>query len=51
MGIPWLALASQTSLVKAAIGSLVFIPGDVVKAVIAAIATVNVRRTYPLIQR
>ncbi|MEL6222865.1 MAG: biotin transporter BioY [Cyanobacteria bacterium J06627_8] len=51
LGIPWLALASQTSLAKAAIGSLVFIPGDVVKAVIAAIATVNVRRTYPLIQR
>ncbi|MEB3210144.1 MAG: biotin transporter BioY, partial [Leptolyngbyaceae bacterium] len=47
IGIPWLAIASQTSLVKAAVGALVFIPGDAVKAVMAAIATVSVRRSYP----
>jgi biotin transport system substrate-specific component len=51
LGIPWLAMMGQISLSRAAVGSLVFIPGDLVKAVIAAIATVNVRRSYPLIVR
>ncbi|MEM7770370.1 MAG: biotin transporter BioY [Cyanobacteria bacterium P01_A01_bin.37] len=51
LGIPWLAFAGDMSVANAAVGSMAFIPGDVVKAVIAAIATINVRRSYPLIQR
>lgn len=51
LGIPWLAFAGEMSVASAAIGSAAFIPGDIVKAVIAAIATVNIRRSYPLIQR
>jgi biotin transport system substrate-specific component len=50
IGIPWLAIAAQMSLAKAAIGSAAFIPGDVMKAVIAAIATVTVQKTYPVLR-
>jgi len=50
IGIPWVALAAQISLPQAAIGSAAFIPGDVIKAVIAAIATVTVQKTYPLLR-
>jgi len=50
VGIPWLAIATQVSLPKAAIGSAVFIPGDMMKAMIAAIATVTVQKTYPLLR-
>lgn len=50
IGIPWLAIAAQMSLAKAAIGSAAFIPGDVIKAVIAAIATVTVQKTYPVLR-
>ncbi len=51
LGIPWLAIASDLALIQAAIGSSVFIPGDVIKAVVAAIATITLRRSYPLIKR
>lgn len=50
IGIPWVAIATQTSLAQAAIGSAAFIPGDLTKAVIAAIATVTVQKTYPLLR-
>ncbi|MGJ3254038.1 MAG: biotin transporter BioY [Elainellaceae cyanobacterium] len=50
IGIPWLAIATQISLAEAAIGSAAFIPGDVIKVVIAAIATVTVQKTYPLLR-
>lgn len=48
IGIPWLAVAAQISLVQALIGSAAFIPGDLVKAVLGAIATVQLERVYPL---
>ncbi|MGF1538471.1 MAG: biotin transporter BioY [Elainellaceae cyanobacterium] len=51
LGIPWLAIASDLPLLKAAQGSLVFIPGDFVKAAIAALAVVTVRRSYPAIAK
>lgn len=51
VGIPWLAIAGNMSLAQAAIISVAFIPGDGIKAVVAAIATVTLRRSYPLIQR
>ena len=51
IGIPVLAVVSGTSLATALTGSLVFVPGDLVKAVIAAVVAVAVRRAYPVIER
>lgn len=48
IGIPWLAIGTGW---ETALASVVFIPGDVVKAVIAALAAVAVQRAYPQIQR
>jgi len=49
-GIPWLAYASELSLTRAAIGSAVFIPGDLIKTALAAVIIVTVKRSYPLIE-
>ncbi len=48
IGIPWVAIAAQMSFTKALIGSAIFIPGDVAKAVLAAIVAVSLERVYPL---
>lgn len=50
IGIPFLALRGGLSLAQATVGSLVFLPGDLLKAVIAAGAAVTVRRAYPVAQ-
>ncbi len=50
VGIPWLAVAAKLPLAKAALGSLAFVPGDCVKATIAASAAVTLKRAWPLIQ-
>jgi biotin transport system substrate-specific component len=50
VGIPWLAVAAKLPLAKAALGSLVFVPGDCVKAAIAASTAVTLKRAWPLIQ-
>jgi len=50
LGIPGVALMGDLTLVQAAAGSAVFIPGDTIKAGIAAMAAVFVRRGYPLIE-
>ena len=50
LGIPWLAAVAGLELSQAFIGSAVFIPGDVVKAVVAAFAALIVKRSYPLIR-
>jgi biotin transport system substrate-specific component len=52
IGVPWLALAADLSL-KAAIvsGALPFLVGDLIKAVVAAVIAVQVRRSYPVIER
>jgi len=47
-GILWLALAGGVGLGTAALGSILFIPGDLLKAVISAAATRAVQRVYPL---
>lgn len=49
VGVPYLAAISGVALWQAALGSLVFVPGDLVKAVVAAAASVTVRRAYPLV--
>ncbi|MFP5075921.1 biotin transporter BioY [Rhizobium sp. YIM 134829] len=48
-GIVWLAFSTGMGLEKAAIGSLAFIPGDLVKAVIATLAARAVMVGYPLL--
>ena len=50
LGIPGVALMGDLTLVQAATGSAIFIPGDIIKAVLAAAAAVFVRRGYPLIE-
>ena len=50
VGIPWYAAMSGMGLVEAFIGSAVaFIPGDLIKAGVAAAVIIAVRRAYPLI--
>ena len=51
LGIPWLAAVAGLELGQALAGSALFIPGDVVKAVIASFAALVVKRSYPLIGR
>ncbi len=48
VGIPWLSAVAGLSLSKAALGSLAFVPGDCVKAALAASAAVTLRRAWPL---
>ncbi len=51
LGIPVLAAISGIPLKAALIGSLAFVPGDLVKAAIAGWITLFVKRGYPLIGR
>ncbi len=51
LGIPVLAAVSGIPVQAAFLGSLAFIPGDLVKAAIAAWVTLFVKRGYPLIGR
>ncbi|BCP55086.1 BioY family transporter [Kaistia sp. 32K] len=50
IGIPWLAMVAKLSLWDAAKGSLIFVPGDLIKAAVAAVIAETVRRSYPLMQ-
>ncbi len=43
-GIPWLSIVTGMSLSKAAWAIVVFIPGDLLKALIASIVAQRVRR-------
>lgn len=47
IGIPWVAVVADISLWQAAIGSAVFIPGDLVKAILTVLIARAVRRAYP----
>ncbi|MEE2953210.1 MAG: biotin transporter BioY [Pseudomonadota bacterium] len=50
VGIPWYSAMSGMGLVEAFTGSMIaFIPGDLIKAGIAAAVIVAVKRAYPLI--
>jgi biotin transport system substrate-specific component len=49
IGIPWSAAVAQISFAAAFIGSLPFIPGDIIKCLIAAVVIVIVKRSYPII--
>jgi biotin transport system substrate-specific component len=50
IGIPWLMVVSGLPLRTALAGSVAFVPGDLLKVVIASIAAVAVRRAYPIIE-
>ncbi len=50
-GIPWIAVVAQISFLEAFIGSMAFVPGDLIKAVIAATVILIVKKSYPLITR
>jgi biotin transport system substrate-specific component len=51
IGIPFVARYADVSLLSSFTGSFVFLPGDAVKAVVAALVAVQVRRAYPVIER
>lgn len=45
-GVPWTAVVTGLPLGTSALGSLVFLPGDLLKAVVATLAAINVHRSY-----
>ena len=49
VGIPWVGVVAEIGFGKAFAGSLGFIPGDLVKAGIAAFVAVTLKRAYPII--
>lgn len=51
LGIPWIAVVAEIPLIKAFTGSMAFIPGDMIKAVIASVIIVAVKKSYPLISK
>ena len=50
LGIAWLVVSTGTDPVVAISGSATFIPGDLIKAVIASSIALTVRRSYPIIE-
>ena len=48
-GIPVMALVTELPFAMAALGAVSFLPGDIIKAVIAPVVAVAVRRAYPKI--
>lgn len=50
IGIPWISLVGGVPLATAATGSAAFIPGDLIKAGLAAAAVLMVKRAYPMIR-
>lgn len=51
LGVPWFAAVASKSLKEAAALSLVFIPGDLLKAVLAGLVARSVQRAYPIAAR
>lgn len=49
-GALWLSFSTGLPLLTALTGSAVFIPGDLVKAAIASIIALTVKKTYPLLK-
>ena len=48
-GVPWIAVAAEIPFLKALGGAAIFVPGDVIKAGVAAAIIVGVKRSYPLV--
>lgn len=49
LGIPGISLMADVPVSKAFMGSVAFIPGDIVKALVAAAVMVTVKKSYPII--
>ncbi|MBC8130742.1 MAG: biotin transporter BioY [Rhizobiaceae bacterium] len=50
IGVPWFAVMSDMNVLDAFVGSAIaFIPGDLIKAGLAAAVVATVKRSYPLI--
>lgn len=49
-GVPWVAFSTEIGLWKAFMGSMGFVPGDIIKAAIAAYVAVTLKRAYPIIE-
>lgn len=49
-GISYLAAITELSWLQAAVTALVYIPGDVVKAVFSGIIALRIKKAYPLIE-
>ncbi|MEW7009154.1 MULTISPECIES: biotin transporter BioY [unclassified Lentilitoribacter] len=50
IGIPWVAFAAKIPLSKAFIGSMSFVPGDIIKTAIASWVIVTVAKSYPIMK-
>jgi len=50
VGVPWLATVTQMGLGKAALAVAAFVPGDLVKAVVAACVAWRVERVWPMLR-
>jgi len=50
IGVPFTSLYADVPLGTSFVGSFLFLPGDLVKALIAALVAVGVRRAYPVIE-
>ncbi|MEO9738401.1 MAG: biotin transporter BioY [Hyphomicrobiales bacterium] len=50
IGIPWLSFVGNLPFTTALLGSAAFIPGDLIKAIIAAFVAVTVKKSYPIIE-
>ncbi len=47
IGVPWLANVAELTLSQALLGSLAFVPGDAIKAVLTVLIAREVRRALP----
>lgn len=50
-GVPWLAAVTKMGMAKAAGAVVVFLPGDLIKAVVAAWVASRVERVFPMLGR
>ncbi len=48
VGVPWLAYVTGLGFFKALAGSLVFIPGDLIKALVTGVVATQVVRAWPM---
>lgn len=46
VGVPWTSVVTGLPLAASALGSIAFLPGDVIKAVLTALVAVTVHRSY-----
>ncbi len=51
VGVSWISFVAKISIYKSFIGCLIFIPGDIVKAVITTIVSMIIKKSYPIINK